>query len=130
MGADLVITFHPAPTTTTGQPLITVTDAQRAEVERRIRAINPDPETIVSIIADHYCVDDEATADEVITEMVDAVCDYLSGWQNSRNSQWVIIKDDLYVITGGTTWGDDPSEHWTAACFVERHGIFDEPFPV
>lgn len=129
MGAELIITIHPAPTTESGTPLRTVTDAVRAEVDRRIRAIDTDPEVVASVIADNLYVDDANTADETIAEMEAAVSAYLAEWEQSRDSTWAVINDITYVVTGGTTWGDDPSAHWSAACFATVHNLFDEPFP-
>lgn len=136
MGADLIVVAHPAPLNRHGQPLGTVTDEVRAEVERRINAAAPTAEA-VAVLWEQYAYgaadegdDDLAFQTAVISEVVDKVCAYITEWQDARSSGWQTIGDRLYVITGGTSWGDDPCDNWDAAACVYEHDLFDEPFDV
>lgn len=66
------------------------------------------------------------TDDQVTETVMKTVVDIM---ENQRQTSWVCLDDKWYVMSGGLSRGDAPTDACEPIWFVHELGLFDEPFP-
>lgn len=132
MGADFMFAIAPKPVYADMMPVNDFDDI-RDEVFQRI--INS--EDIQESIAIRFFEkedEDEMTVEDWLS-FLDQVRDYFRiitsvprdcGFFSFPTEPDYSIRE--YVVTGGCSWGDDPTDSFEAVYFADCTGIFDKPF--
>lgn len=66
------------------------------------------------------------TDDQVAEVVTKVVADIM---ENHRQTSWLCLDDKWYIMSGGLSWGDAPTEACEPIWFVHELGLFDDPFP-
>ena len=127
MGADFCWAAVKAPIDQHGE-LLTTTEKGGVitQIVERLHSI----ESINDYINDSLGYELEDDADTTPFDyVVEQVALFIDNWQTSREVGWGTFESDrLWLITGGMTWGDPPSEHFSIMSFIGATNIFEEPF--
>lgn len=69
-------------------------------------------------------IDTTLTNEELIAQLINAVETVESGWKgDSRECAFAEHKGDRLMITGGMSWGDDPTDTFSSLCFLENANL-------
>lgn len=125
MGADLFITAVRAPRYTDGD-LVELADLP-AVTAARIADYHTDAGT-VRRIADTLDLNEDRVLIVQIRELLtDAVAQIA---RNGRDELTTLTLDGtVWLLTGGLSWGDEPTEVYDAVNLIDLAGLFEAPFP-
>lgn len=132
MGADFVFSAAPAPRWDDEELIKQPTETEimwvREEIIRRIVWTEANVENAVCYFADFG--DYEGSDQEAGALAVDALVNLVEMWHDRRDIGWLSTGDDRepWIVTGGMTWGDDPTDSYAVIAFACETGVFDEPF--
>jgi len=63
-----------------------------------------------------------------VAQKADVVADFLtSGWE-SRDTATMQLDGNYYYITGGMSWGDEPTDSYPVINLIDALGITEVPF--
>ena len=123
MGAQLIIATCNYPVNTRGDYIIKPYDGLREQIEERLRALKPE---LLNDYASTFLV---LEPEEVFPAAVDAVLEFLEVWDNSREVTGLEVNADRpIIVTGGPSWGDNPTECFGVVSFINYTELFEEPF--
>lgn len=121
MGADFMCAISTLPHTENCWTLDLSVEAALSDIaQKRIAAMNSN---VVAELAELYIGEDfepESLIDEVIKLIWVAL-------GNSRDTTVREIDGKLYLITGGMSWGDTPTDSFDAVGLMGDLGVWDEP---
>lgn len=124
MGADLILARCHEPRTFAGTP--PEWGAIKDEVTKRCRDALPD-----AAQAQWSPILEDLDDDAVVETLVGWAREVIQGIQESWRDitiEYEVGASHGWVVTGGMSWGDDPSESYQAVDAMGELGIFSEPF--
>lgn len=152
MGADFICSIAALPTTFDGRPVEDLNVLQSRitkDVIDKFRWVFDETQPWI-VIPDQFATDFEnQTASDhmvatVLTDIINTVCgcdeqnfivdsmienSYISSWFNFRNCTEIRPKGMRYLLSGGVSWGDNPTDEMAAISILDELALFDEMFP-
>lgn len=134
MGADLILTATRWPKRSDTGEVAPAGEALVAEMKRRWAAVTREPrETILEDVGVTY----EGTPEELeegwrqLTAEVFGLVEDVFGTDGSRRDVTDLVLDGtVWLVSGGMSWGDDPSEAFRPLRAMAMAGITEEPVEV
>ena len=129
MGADFTFAICKIPIDTTAKMLMNGDNLKRAVTERFLK-ISCEDDLFLTTLEDCgvlYSEDDEDVK-SIVADKATEVADFLtSGWE-SRDTATMQLDGNYYYITGGMSWGDEPTDSYPVINLIDALGITNEPF--
>ena len=127
MGADFCWAAAPAPIDQHGE-LLTTTEKGGVitQIAERLQSTPFIENYVVDFLGYQQEEETDATPLDYAAEQVAL---FIDDWKLSRElGSGTFGSDRLWIVTGGMTWGDNPTDAFSVVSFIEATGIFEEPF--
>lgn len=130
MGADFVFSAAPAPRWDDEELIKQPTETEIAWVRQTIVGRIVWNEATVENAECYFYDADDGSIKNARRLAVDALVNLVETWHDRRDLGWLSTGDDRepWIVTGGMTWGDDPTDSYAVVAFACEAGVFDEPF--
>lgn len=130
MGADFVFAAAPAPRWDDDELIKQPTNEELAWLREAIAARIVWTEASVEDAECYFYDADDGSIEHATDLALDALVDLVATWHDRRDIGWLSTGDDRepWMVTGGMTWGDDPTDSYAVIAFACSVGVFDEPF--
>mgnify|MGYP006266751991 CR=1 FL=1 len=129
MGADFCFAATPAPVDQHGE-LLTTTEkgGVMTQIAERLRSIESIDDFILNFTGyEPEEEDDPSTFDYAVEQ----VGQFINEWRLSRELIVTTFDTDRkWIVSGGMSWGDDPTNEFAVLSFIEATRIFEEPFTI
>ncbi len=126
MGADLVLIACRQPIWADGSPIVEWSDEVETIVRERLSAIEPDDLDVM--VEETFPFWEEEPDATNITTTVGAAREAVESIGSRMTVAMRFGDDHPWLVTGGTSWGDNPSDEFHAISLLSETGIFDAPF--
>ena len=129
MGADFTFTICKIPINTKAEMILSGENLKRAVKQRFTKFATEDDLFFITL---ENCgvlySEDEENVEEIVAQKADEVADFLtSGWE-SRDTATMQLDGKYYFITGGMSWGDEPTDNFGIINLIDAMGITETPF--
>lgn len=126
MGADLLLSATTLPHRADGT-LVDDDELVLRVIQARLDALSDET---VDRVVDNWEPMLELSDDDLRTHCTGWAQDVLAALNRGyRTCTTMTLGGQTYLFSGGLSWGDDPSDEWTAVGIVGELGLFDEPIP-
>ena len=129
MGADFTFTICKIPINTKAEMILSGENLKRA-VKQRFTKFSVEDDLFLRTLEDcGVCLtEEEENNEELVAQKADEVADFLtSGWE-SRDTATMQLDGKYYFITGGMSWGDEPTDNFGTINLIDALGITEVPF--
>jgi len=129
MGADFTFAICKIPINTEAKMILSGEGLKRA-VKQRFTKISVEDDLFLRTLEDcGVCLtEEEENNEELVAQKADEVADFLtSGWE-SRDTATMQLDGNYYYITGGMSWGDEPTDSYPVINLIDALGITEVPF--
>lgn len=129
MGADFTFAICKIPINTEAKMILSGENLKRA-VKQRFTKFSVEDDLFLRTLEDcGVCLtEEEENNEELVAQKADEVADFLeSGWQG-RDTATLSLEGGYYFITGGMSWGDEPTDSFGIINLIDALGITEVPF--
>jgi len=129
MGADFTFAICNIPVDTNNTMILSGDNLKRAVTERFLK-ISREDNLFLTTLEDCgvlYSEDDE-DVESIIADKANEVADFLSNYGLLRDVADLHLEGKHYFITGGMSWGDEPTDSYDIINLIDALGITNEPF--
>ena len=129
MGADFTFAICKIPINTEAKMILSGDNLKRAVTERFLK-ISREDDLFLTTLEDCGVLYSEDVGDvnSIVADKATEVADFLtSGWE-SRDTATMQLDGNYYYITGGMSWGDEPTDSYPVINLIDALGITEVPF--
>ena len=129
MGADFTFAICKIPINTEAKMILSGENLKRA-VKQRFTKFSVEDDLFLRTLEDcGVCLtEEEENNEELVAQKADEVADFLEGGWQIRDTATMHIDGKYYFITGGMSWGDEPTDSYGTINLIDALGITEVPF--
>jgi hypothetical protein len=124
MGADFTYAICKIPVDTNNTMILSGDNLKRA-VKQRFLKLSVEEDLFTRTLEDCGVYADDA---ERVNSLADEIADFLANYGVLRDVSDLHLDGKHYFITGGMSWGDEPTDSYPTINLIDALGITEEPF--
>jgi len=129
MGADFTYAVCKIPVDTNNTMILSGDNLKRA-VKQRFLKLADEGDLFLRTLEDCGVLysEDEENVQEIVAQKADEIADFLANYGVLRDVSDLHLEGKHYFITGGMSWGDEPTDSYPTINLIDALGITEEPF--